>query len=360
MSLAVAAVIIALGLVDISLEQTEQNELAAQALRADRNGQQLLRQGHAPEAVDAFRKAHSLERENTKYALDLIQALMAAGKLTEAQPLMTEILEEESNNGEANLIAARLAAKQGHITAADSHYHRALYGEWPDDLARHQIEVRLELIDFLNAHGKQQDTLAELLPLEEQAGKDMNLQPRLAKLFLIAGSPGRAADIYRELIRRDTNNSGYYAGLGETELAMGDFRAARAAFSSAESHGGKDGTMGGRLALATMLSNLDPTPRWLSEQDKYWRSVQILQLASSDLRQCITNHPQLATDDATQLVTTAQTQLASPAPQHLTNELAEGVLSLAERSWRTRNSLCSTGTAPDEEPLRLIMDKLAK
>jgi tetratricopeptide (TPR) repeat protein len=360
LSLMVAGVITALALIDASLERTEQRELATQALQADRNGAQLLRHGKANDAVDAFSKAHALERKNTKYEIDLIQALMAAGKLAEAQPLMSDILEKQSNNGEANLVAARLAAKQGHINSADSYYHRAIYGEWPDQVTEHHVKVRLELINFLETHGKQDEMLAELLPLQEQAGKDPTLQAKIAQLFLIAGSPGRAQDMYKQLIKVDPKNGLYYAGLGESELASGDFRAAHAAFSNAEALDGNDPGMREHLQLARMLSNLDPTPRGLSARDKYARSVRILGLATGDLEQCITNHPERGTIEASQLAVTALRELSAPVPKQPTNEMAEGALSLAENIWRTRNNECGTGTAPDEEPLRLIMEKLGK
>jgi thioredoxin-like negative regulator of GroEL len=318
-----------------------------------------LQQGRANDAVDAFRKAHALERENAKYELDLIEALMSAGKLAEAQPLMTDILEQESNNGEANLVAARLATKQGNINAADSYYHRAIYGQWRDNLAQHQMEVRLELIDFLTAHGKKDEMLAELLPLQEQTAGNARLQPRLAKLFLEAGSASRALELYRQLTKLDPKNGANYAGMGEAELALGDFRAAHAAFATAVAREDNDAGLRERLELSTLLKNLDPTPRTLSAQEKYSRSLHILQLASDDLRQCITNHSELATEDAKQLVATAQTQLAATQPKQPTNEMAEGTLSLAETIWRARTSLCGPATAPDEEPLRFIMEKLA-
>ena len=360
LTVAVAAVIAALAAADVSLEKTEQAEAAKSAKRADLNGRQLLNRGQPTEAVDAFRKAHALERDNAGYALDLIQALMAANKLPEAEPLMSEILEEESNDGEANLVAARLASKQGHINSADSYYHRAIYGDWHGQGAEHQIQVRMELIDFLTAHGKQDELLAELLPVEEEAAKDTSLQPKLARLFLAAGSPTRTEGIYRALIKREPRNGSYYAGLGEAELAMGDFRAAHNAFAAAVARDGNDPTWRARLSLATELSNLDPTARWLSAADKYSRSIQILQLATTDLQQCITNHPELATDDAKQLVSDAQAALTAQPPKDPTNEMAEGDLSLAERIWRSRTSLCGNSTAADEESLRLIMDKLAK
>ncbi|HEX4749708.1 MAG TPA: tetratricopeptide repeat protein [Bryobacteraceae bacterium] len=360
LSVAVAGVIAALFAVDMSLEKTEQGELAAQALRADRNGESLLAQGRAPDAVDAFRKAHALERENVKYELDLIQALMAAGKLQEAQPLMTDILEEQSNDGEANLIAARLAAKEGHIVAADSYYHRAIYGGWPNNVAQHQIQTRLELIEFLTQRGKQNEILAELLPLQEQVAKNAGLQPEVARLFLIAGSPGRAADVFHQLIRAQPKDFTNYAGLGEAELALGDFRAAHNAFANALARNSKNPTLKERLEFANLLSNLDPTVRWLSAQDKYSRTVQILQMASTDLTQCLTNHPQSGNDATTQLLSKAQTALSSSPPKQQVNEVAESNLNLAQQIWRTRVSACGSGAAPDEEALPLIMDKLAQ
>jgi CTP:molybdopterin cytidylyltransferase MocA len=109
-----------------------------------------------------------------------------------------------------------------------------------------------------------------------------------------------------------------------------------------------------------MVSNLDPTLRWLSSSEKYARSLHVLQLASNDLQQCITSHSQVATEDARRLVTTAQTELATGPPKQPSNGMAESILALAESIWHDRPNVCSTGTAPDEEALHLIMEKLAK
>jgi cytochrome c-type biogenesis protein CcmH/NrfG len=360
LSIGVAAVIAALVMVDVSLEKMEQGELASQAIRADQNGQKLLAQDRAGQAVDAFRNAHALERENTKYELDLIQGLMAAGKLADAQPLMTEILDQQSNNGEANLIAAHLAARQGDINSADSYYHRAIYGEWPGQTTRHQIETRLELINFLSQHGREDEVLAELLPLQEQAAKDAALQPKLAELFLAAGSAARARDIYRELIKADPRNAGNYAGLGDAELALGDFRGAHLAFANAVAHDGKDETLRARLELTTTLVSIDPTARRLSDSEKYSRSMRVLQMATDDLGQCVAKNSALATHQMTDLFTSAEAQLAAHPPRQATNEAAEAVLSLAERVWHARTDICASVASSNDQALRLVMDKLAK
>ncbi len=303
--LIVAAVIAGLAVADSFLEKTEQTELRDEASQSHSSGLEFLKKGKAAAAVDALRKAHSLDRSNLDYELDLVDGLMADGKVSEAQPLMNEILEEEPNDGRANLIAARLMSKTGKIVDAESYYHRAIYGEWPTDVEAHQIAARLELVDFLVKNGKQHELLAELLPLQEQAGTDRQLEEKLGHLFLVAGSPSRAADIFRSLIQHDRNDAAAYAGLGEAELREGDFHAAHSSFVAASARNPDDPSIRGRLDLSTALTALDPTPRWLSSMDKYHRSLRVLQLATEDLKQCIADHPSVATDEGKELLASA-------------------------------------------------------
>jgi hypothetical protein len=162
------------------------------------------------------------------------------------------------------------------------------------------------------------------------------------------------------LIRTQPKDASNYAGLGEAELALGDFRAAHAAFANAMARDGNDPALKQRLDFATLLSNLDPTVRWLSPQDKFSRSVRLLQMAAGDLSQCVASRPQAGTDNTTQLLSKAQTALGLPIPKQNVNDAAENNLNLAQQIWRTLVSACGAGTAPDEEALRLITEKLAK
>ena len=86
-----------------------------------------------------------MERENADYELALITAFIDTGRTTDAEPLMNEMLQREPNDGRANLIAARLKVKEGNAADAEAYYHRAIYGEWPDDPASHRIAARMEL-----------------------------------------------------------------------------------------------------------------------------------------------------------------------------------------------------------------------
>ncbi len=60
----------------------------------------------------------------------------------------------------------------------------------------------MELVNFLLKHGRKEALLAELLPLQGEAGNDAALQKRIASLLLVAGAAQRAADAYRSLIEQ--------------------------------------------------------------------------------------------------------------------------------------------------------------
>jgi len=105
----IAFVIVALAFIDSALEKAEQRDLESQAQQAHAQGAQLVRQGKLDPAIELLRKAHTLERDNTLYELDLIDALVAAKRSEDAQPLMNEILLREPDDGRANLSAARFA-----------------------------------------------------------------------------------------------------------------------------------------------------------------------------------------------------------------------------------------------------------
>ncbi len=365
----IVAVIAGLTALDRFLEKTQRTELERSAQAFYLAGSRYLKQGQASKAVDTLRRAHALDRQNENYELDLIEALIAAGKVDEADPLMQEILEREPNNGRANLIAARLSLKKGRTVEAESYYHRAIYGEWPispgtagdgNEATRHRMSVRMELIELLAETGKKQELLAELLPLQEEAGNDPAIERRLAHFFLIAGSAPRAADVYHALIQQQPRDAEAYAGLGEAELQQGRYRAAKAAFVTAVLHKPADLGMRQRMQLSNTMTNLDPTPRQLSSAEKYQRSLHILDLSRASLEACLGSHPAGGSSEAGELLSTAQEALSTKAPAHVTNELAEETLGLAEKVWQARMKACGESMSAEDEPLRLIMERLAQ
>ncbi|MBZ5604452.1 MAG: tetratricopeptide repeat protein [Acidobacteriia bacterium] len=336
---AVLAIIGGLWSVDLFLARTESRETSTEAEHDFQNGARLMREHQPDEAVDEFRKAYALDRGDQRYALQLAAALIAAGKTAEAQTMLNEILESSPNNGDANLLEARLMAREGKTAEATSYYHRAIFGIWTVDALTRRVQVRMELADFLASRGSDKELLAELLPLETDA-HDLPTRKQVAHLYLVAHSPARSAAAYRVLIREDPKDRSDYAGLGQAELALGNYRAAESAFRNADAPD--------RAALAAEMTSLDPTPRNLSAAEKVARAIRILQLARDSLARCAAADP---------LVTQAGDLLAQKV-RTPTNELAEQRLDLAQQLWAARGTKCGPTTS-DEESLRLVLSKLS-
>lgn len=353
-AITLVAIVVALTALDRSLARLESAELHAAAQRSFLAGSRLLTAGKAVEAVDSLRVAHSTERQNPDYELRLISALAGAGKTTDAEPLMNEMLQRAPNDGRVNLIAARLAIREGKATDAEAYYHRAVFGEWPADAPERRIEARVELVQQLIKQNRKQELLAELISLDAEPAAGDAVRKRLASWFLLAGSPARAAEIYRAMAANDPKDIATAEGLGEAELEQGHYGVARTAFLQGSFQHPNDASIRAHLETLNTVVALDPTLRQLTSEEKYRRSLRILDMARARLAQCAAGNP---------LVASAASTLSAKTPAHVTNEDAEKVLAVAQEAWRVRTDTCG-GALPESaggetEALSLLMKKLA-
>jgi tetratricopeptide (TPR) repeat protein len=343
----VLLIIFALWSIDVFLAKTERVEVRTEANGFYLEGTRLLESGKPADAAEVLRRAYTAVREDRRYQMQLAAALMAAGKPDEAEGLLDDVLQKNSNDGQANLFTARLMVRKGDVASAEAYYHRAIYGSWDGNALTQQIQPRLELVDLLAGQHASKEMLAELLPLEGQAQGNAPLQKQIAHLYIVAGSPARAINVYHSLLQANSEDSDVYRGLGEAELSIGDYHQAQAAFLNALRRNPEDSTARKRLELASSMTALDPTPRRLSSKEKYARSMRILGLARNAFQAC---------GQAEDLLTSANAALLAKTQPSFTNELAEQQLSLAEKLWKARPASCE----PSDEPLRLIMEKLAQ
>jgi len=345
---------------DVFLARTEQDAVQDEAARMYQQGKAALDHGNAAEAVEALRRASSLVRDSREYQLEYAQALISAGKLEEADADLKTLLQADPNNGQANLLAARLMAKQGKAADAESHYHRAIYGSWQENAPKHRSEVRMELVKFLASRGEQQELLAELLALDNETQSSVPMRKQIAHWYLLAGSPVRAAAVYRDLVRRDPDDAASYVGLGDVEMAQGDYHAALAAFQDASRREAEDPAVQHDIERSMAVIALDPTPRRLSSAEKFARSTQILKQARDALDRCLSNHATGSVEDMRKMVEACDKMLAEKAPAHVTNELSEARLTFAEQLWQARVKACGPNGSDQEDALSLIMAKLAR
>jgi tetratricopeptide (TPR) repeat protein len=341
-------------LIDTVLVRTEKAESRAAAARAHQNGMRLMGQSRYVDAAGQFDEALSLARENPSYTLALAQALLAADRLPKAEATLSDLLQRDGTGGASNLAMARVLAKEGKFMDAVSYYHRAIYGRWTSDAPRNRVQARSELVDFLVANHSTEGLLAELLPLQQEAPGDLGTQKKLAFAYIAAGSPARAAELFRDILRREPQDPDGYAGLGEAEFARGNYRAARVSFEAVLRLRPLDASSRQRLDLSNEVLALDPAQRGLSREDQYQRSLKILHLAVASATSCLVSPMSTTTKD---LIDSADRVMKQRIHEERDAEAMEENMQLADRIWQIRRSECgaASGTAID-----LVLGKAAQ
>jgi len=103
-------------------------------------------------------------------------------------------------------------------------------------------------------------------------------------LFLWAGSPSHAADLFRELVKAHRHYAEGYAGLAEAEFEMGDYASAASAASNALRLDPEDAATRKRLETAQAILAIDPTLRRLGTAERFRRSQRLLQAAPASVK----------------------------------------------------------------------------
>lgn len=308
------------------------------------------------QAIERIEDALALERGNRGYRQTLAQAQLAAGKTADAEAAATDLLETDPTDGLASLIMARALEKEGRYTEAISYYHRAVYGQWHTDAAANQLHARLDLIDLLAARNSKEELLAELLPIQDRPPQELRDKARLGRLFLQAGAPPRAAVLFRAALRDQPEDAGAYAGLGEAEFAQSQYRTAQRDFAAALRLDANNQEARRRLELCNQLLALDPTLRGLGHEERYRRSLQLLDLTRGDAEACAGSNP---SPDLQQSMDDAQKALHARVSAARQSDATEANLDAAEHLWQARVKECRTPPAADS-PLVLAIERISQ
>jgi tetratricopeptide (TPR) repeat protein len=340
--------------IDSILASTERRETGLEAARFYREGQSLMLQHRYSEAAESFRLAIDNSRENRDYPLALAEALLDAGRLEEASATLAELLKTDPMAGRPNLAMARVLEKQGQNDEAAFSYHRAIYGQWKEDAAGNQLRARFELADFLARHNLKGELLAELLPLQEQAPSDAATQEKIASQYLLAGSPIRAAAVFREQVRVHPQDPVAREGLANADFARGDYNAARDDFAATLRLRPDGAKARAGLDLTNQILNLDPLQRGLGNAERYQRSVRILQAVVDQTGKCL---PATPDPDTASLVTAVQTAVKRRVSAGSQSDSVEANLELANKLWRAERKNCTSPLEPADQALQLVLAK---
>lgn len=349
-----AGVLIATALVlllDLFLARLDRRASDGHAADEYSEGLALLAAGHPQEAGARFGAAVAIDRENVNYALALAEAMLEEGRISEAEATLKGLLDRAENDGAVNLTMAHVMLRENRSEDAKAYFHRAIFGRWGSDSITRRTQARFELIDLLVRRGAARELLAELLPLEETSPDSTAFRRRLGQLFILAGSPARAAAIFRELLHRDPRDADAYAGLGEAALVLGNLRTARADLAEASRLRPDDARIARQLAVADTAASLDPTARDIDSHERYLRGRTLLLRTMTTLDSC-------AQTGASATADSARTLLSTTIPARHEETSAGTMLALASTLWAARPASCAS--AARDTVLALVHNRLAQ
>jgi tetratricopeptide (TPR) repeat protein len=353
----VLAAIAAFLFLDEWLARVDRAESRAHAANLYAEGRALLAQHQPHEASARFAAAVQTDRSVAAYQLGLAEAMLDDGRPDEAERALATVLERAQTDGRANLIMARVLARQRRMAEAKSYYHRAIYGAWGADSLTRRLEARLELIRLLSRAHAQRELLAELLPIQEAGRDSLGLQRLLGHLFIEAGSPERGVEIFRKVLQQSPEDGDAYEGMGEAALALGNYQRARADFDAAARLLPDDTMIASNLRLADTVLALDPLVRGIGHRARTARSRQLLVLTLERTARCAVTPETVIADSARRLLAIADSVPADSIP----SEDADGepfidtATELAS-SWRPA---CPPAPSVTDRALRIVLRKLA-
>jgi Flp pilus assembly protein TadD len=341
---------------DTFLAKTDRAESHIEATRLFQQGQSLMAKGDSLAAVARINDALAIERGNNDYLRALAEAQLAAGENSDSEVTLTGLLNTNSTDGPANLLMARVLMREGRGADAVSFFHRAIYGLWKKDPEGNRRRARLELIDLLAQQNSKEELLAELLPIQDNAPQDLDTRTRLGDLFLRADSPSRAADVFRGILHQMPANLPAHRGLGQSEFAQGDYRAAQRDFQAALRISPDDAASRHWLDLCDQLLQLDPTLRGLSADERWRRSVALIEFVQNDVGGCLKPDSPPELQELAAKADAAVKAHVNPAHE---SEASEANLDLAEQLWQVRRKECQPPASSDSA-LALVLKRLAR
>jgi thioredoxin-like negative regulator of GroEL len=349
----VLVAIVALFAVDNFLARLDRSENLAEATQLYQEGTQLAGQGHYEDAAKNFRAALADDRDNRDYQLALARAVMSQGLLGRAEELLRDLLRRDANDGAANLELARLYAQQGHTVDAAAYFHRAIYGQWPPGDAS-RLKARFELIAMLEKSSDSKALLPELLPLQDEAPKDLATAKRIARLYLTARAPSRAESMYRALLQASPeakHDAEIRTGLADAEFEEGAYRNAEADYLAAVSLQDTP-QIRQRLEVCSQIQKLDPTQRGIAVKERFERSRNLLQTALDRFEKC----RGVKAPDA-DLADQGRAALQSNVKAPDLESAMESNIDLAAHLWHAAGQSCGVDA---QEPIALVLAKIAR
>jgi len=314
-------------------------------------------------AIEQYRDALSYDRANLEYQLGFAEALYDSGGYQEAGFRLGQLRASDPTNAVVNRLLALLAQRFGRANEAIGHYRTAVYGRWPADPEQNRIRTRFELIELLEADGRNGAVIGELATLLEEERPDDSLRKLIGFRLLEAKADEAAERLFEELTQTIPKDAGVWEGLGRARLDRGDYRSALPAFE--RSLAIEDDEEVGRLrALCRGARDLDPNAPRLGLRRRLERSQALLKRTFAYLDYCVNPFGEAfvgppAPGSYFELFEAARDQLGQRLPRRDQEQALEANLEMVHGLWDYRNSLC-TNVWNEDPALLLLLGETAR
>lgn len=237
-------------------------------------------------AVIDFHTALHYVRDNYSYQLNLAQALIGAGQITEAHAYLINLWDRQPENGFVNLELGRIAVQQGETDQALRYYHNSIYATWPENEEAARHDVRLELIEYLLHINAKTQAQSELIALAANTRDDPSQQRQLGDLFLRAQDYEHALAAYRASLKKEPRNAAALAGAGRAAFQLARYTGARAFLRAALGQNPEDSDSAERLKITELVLQMDPFRSQLSAAERNRSVLTAFKVAGERLETC--------------------------------------------------------------------------
>jgi tetratricopeptide (TPR) repeat protein len=249
--------------------------------------------GKALEAARDYRNALVYSEGNTLFQFHLAQALTAANRPDtdeEAQSYLLNLLAESPGSGEINLELAHISARQKTgISIQDTlrYYYGAIYGVWQDDPLAKRWDARLELCEYLLAHGMTAQAQPQTIALAgDVPPSDVTRQKEAAALLMRAELWDRALEEYRLILSSHRRDSDALAGEGISAFQLGQYALAVQDLDVLPRSMRVQPEIGYALALSREVQAINPFLNGEAPRERARRTVEALTRAAVLLQSC--------------------------------------------------------------------------
>ncbi|HWF12477.1 MAG TPA: tetratricopeptide repeat protein [Candidatus Acidoferrales bacterium] len=237
-------------------------------------------------AFEDYRNSLSYAPENPDVQLDLAEALLADGRLTEARSYLLNLWDHAPGSGEVNLDLAHLSMQMGDADQTIQYFRGAILGSWEGESASHRRKARIELSEFLLDKRRMDEAQAVVAGIAaDTPAEDGSVHEKNGHLFLRVGDPARALAEFEAALQTDPHNSQWLAEAAQVAFEDGNYSKAETYFSRAAREDSTDNLRASLDLVRDILRN-DPFLAGLSEDEQTRRTWRDFQQGMDRLRKC--------------------------------------------------------------------------